>query len=60
MKYIETTFNGIRNITVSTGAGSFESFPVDEANPRYLAFLVQVDLTDEEVHALPTDEWFEV
>ena len=35
------------------------SFPAVVGNPNYDAFLLQVDLTDEEVHALPVNEWIE-
>jgi hypothetical protein len=47
MKYeeIETEFMGIvqKDIIIDNGDGSFKSFPADEANPEYVAFLAQLE-----------------
>ena len=34
------------------------SFPAEVGNPNYDAFLVSAKLTDEEVHALEPDVWY--
>lgn len=64
MKYllsiIPTPFGDESNISTTSDEVNFVTFPAIVGNPNYDAFLVQVDLTDEEVHALPVDEWFEV
>jgi hypothetical protein len=31
------------NIVIDNGDGSFKSFPADEANPEYIAFLAQLE-----------------
>ena len=49
----------IQNITTTSDDIAFTSFPAVVGNPNYDQFLIQVDLTDEEVHALPVDEWIE-
>jgi hypothetical protein len=47
MKYeeIETEFMGIvqKDIIIDNEDGSFKSFPADEANPEYIAFLAQLE-----------------
>ena len=47
MKYeeIETEFMGetTKHIIIDNGDGSFKSFPADESNPEYLAFLAQLE-----------------
>jgi hypothetical protein len=47
MKYeeIETEFMGVtqKHIIVDNGDGSFKSFPADESNPEYIAFLEALD-----------------
>lgn len=47
------------NISTTVDDENFTSFPAEIGNPNYDAFLIQVDLTDKEVKALPTDEWIE-
>lgn len=47
------------NITTTSDDINFTSFPAVVGNPNYDQFIVQVDLTDEEVKALPVDEWIE-
>ena len=46
MKYqeIETEFMGIKqkHIIIDNEDGSFKSFPADEGNPEYIAFLAQL------------------
>jgi hypothetical protein len=46
MKYkeIETEFMGImqKHIIIDNEDGSFKSFPADEANPEYIAFLAEI------------------
>jgi hypothetical protein len=47
MKYeeIETEFMGItqKHIIIDNGDGSFKSFPANESNPEYIAFLEALD-----------------
>ena len=47
MKYqeIETTHMGIteKHIIIDNGDGSFKSFPADESNPEYVAFLAALE-----------------
>ena len=47
MKYeeIETEYMGItqKHIIIDNGDGSFKSFPADESNPEYVAFLEALD-----------------
>lgn len=47
MKYeeIEITHMGIttKHIVIENGDGSFKSFPADESNPEYVAFLEALD-----------------
>ena len=38
------TFHGVfRHILIDNGDGSFKSFPVDENNPEYIAFLAALE-----------------
>jgi hypothetical protein len=50
MKYeeIETEFvgNTQKHIIIDNGDGSFKSFPADESNPEYIAFLAQLQEGD--------------
>ena len=52
MKYeeIETTFMGItqKHILIDNEDGSFKSFPADEKNPEYVAFLAQLEAEETE------------
>ena len=43
---IETEFMGVtqKHIIIDNGDGSFKSFPADESNPEYVAFLEQLEL----------------
>lgn len=63
MKYIINTYPNIvgtfTSITVTIDDENFLNFPAEVGNPNYDQFLDTVNLTDEEVHALPTDEWIE-
>jgi len=63
MKYmfsiIEAPSGILETITTTVDDENFVQFPAEVGNPNYDEFLVQVDLTDEEVKALPTDEWIE-
>jgi hypothetical protein len=45
-KKIETEFMGEiqKHIIIDNGDGSFKSFPADEENPEYIAFLAQLEL----------------
>jgi hypothetical protein len=49
MKYEEIEITNLRNgfvekfITVDNEDGSFKSFPADEENPEYVAFLAQLE-----------------
>jgi hypothetical protein len=44
-KEVETEFMGItqKHIIIDNGDGSFKSFPVDENNPEYIAFLAALE-----------------
>lgn len=63
MKYTKLVNKGFMgspdsvHICIKRNDESFISFPAEIGNPNYDQFLIQVDLTDEEVHALPVDEW---
>ena len=63
MKYmiIKSNFmeQDITNILVTNDEDNFISFPAEIGNPNYDQFLVRVELSDEEVHALPLNEWIE-
>ena len=63
MKYmfnvLESPSGILETITTTTDDINFVQFPAVIGNPNYDQFLIQVDLTDEEVHALPLDEWIE-
>ena len=51
MKYeeIETQFMGItqKDIIIDNEDGSFKSFPADESNPEYVAFLASISESSE-------------
>ena len=44
-KEVETTHFGVttKHIVIDNGDGSFKSFPADETNPEYVAFLAQLE-----------------
>jgi hypothetical protein len=44
-KEIETSYMGDtqKHIIIDNGDGSFKSFPADENNPEYVAFLEQLE-----------------
>jgi hypothetical protein len=44
-KEIETELMGVttKHIVIDNGDGSFKSFPADESNPEYIAFLEALD-----------------
>jgi hypothetical protein len=44
-KEIESEFFGViqKHIQIDNGDGSFKSFPADESNPEYIAFLAQLE-----------------
>jgi hypothetical protein len=48
MKYeeieVETMFGKFNHIVLEMSDGSFKSFPADESNPEYVAFLEQLKL----------------
>ena len=48
-KEIETEFMGEtqKHIIIDNGDGSFKSFPADEENPEYVAFLAQLEAEQE-------------
>jgi len=45
-KEIEIESYGVtqKHIIIDNGDGSFKSFPADESNPEYIAFLAQLEL----------------
>jgi len=53
MKFQEVEFEnnltGVpdKHIIVDLGDGAFKSFPADESNPEYVAFLASLEATDE-------------
>lgn len=62
MRYeiLETIFDsGIRKIINIDLGNSGVNFPAVVSNPNYDAFLVSAKLTDEEVHALEVDVWYD-
>jgi hypothetical protein len=36
-------YKGGKHIQIDNGDGSFKSFPADESNPEYIAFLAQLE-----------------
>ena len=50
MKYeeLETNYMGVtqKHIIIENGDGSFKTFPADETNPEYIAFLAQLEETE--------------
>jgi hypothetical protein len=52
MNYKEITLEGpegeSKHIIIDNGDGSFKSFPADESNPEYLAFLEALEATEPE------------
>jgi hypothetical protein len=48
MNYVELTDdNGKKHIMIDNGDNSFKSFPADESNPEYVAFLEALDAEEE-------------
>ena len=47
-KEIETEFMGVtqKHIIIDNGDGSFKSFPADQDNPEYVAFVKQLEEGD--------------
>jgi hypothetical protein len=43
MNYKEITVDNQKHIVIDNGDGSFKSFPADENNPEYVAFLTQLE-----------------
>jgi hypothetical protein len=45
---IETEFFGqtYKHIILDNGDGSFKSFPADESNPEYVAYLAQLETSE--------------
>ena len=39
MNYLEVEVDGQKHIIIDLGDGSFKSFPADESNPEYMAWL---------------------
>ena len=59
MKYSITIFDDKYSIITTSDNENFVSFPAQLDNPNYDAFLVSAKLTDEEVHALEPDVWYD-
>lgn len=63
MKYMLTTIKSltgdIYSITITNDAINFLSFKCEKENQNYVAFLMRSNLTDEEVHNLTLDIWYE-
>jgi hypothetical protein len=57
-KEIKTEFMGItqKHIIIDNGDGSFKSFPADESNPEYLAFIAEINGTPLTQNLLVDDE----
>jgi hypothetical protein len=49
MNYVEniSELDGSKHIIIDNGDGSFKSFPADESNPEYVAFLEALDAEEE-------------
>lgn len=47
------------NIIITEDDVTFSSFPTELENPNYDNFLEQVSLTDEKVHKLQPDAWYD-
>ena len=47
MEYKEITleYDGSKHIIIDNGDGSFKSFPADESNPEYVAFMSEINGT---------------
>jgi hypothetical protein len=43
MNFQEITVDKQKHIIIDNGDGSFKSFPCDESNPEYIAFLAQLE-----------------
>jgi hypothetical protein len=43
MTFEEIEMNGKKHIIIDLGDGVFKSFPADENNPEYVAFLKQLE-----------------
>jgi hypothetical protein len=52
MKYEEIEIESMgqtqKHIIIDNGDGSFKSFPADEKNPEYIAFLAQLEAEETE------------
>jgi uncharacterized HAD superfamily protein len=63
MKYMITKFKSfnidIYGVTTTSDDINFLGFPVEVGNPNYDAFLTQAELTDEQVHELKPDVWYD-
>ena len=45
MKYKEVKVENKNHIIIDNGDGSFKSFPADESNPEYVAFMSEINGT---------------
>jgi len=59
MKYSFIDSIHSRVVLITTDDSYCVSFAAAIGNPNYDAFLIQADLTDEEVHELTPDIWFD-
>ena len=63
MRYKIVEINGIiqdeKCVVVSISEDSALSVPVQQGNISYIDFLTSAKLTDEEVHALEPDVWYD-
>lgn len=62
MKYMYSTYTSIEgtfsNITITEDDVNFSNITPVVGNPNYDQFLVQVELTDKQVHTLTPDVWY--
>jgi hypothetical protein len=45
MKYKEVKVENKKHIIIDNGDGSYKSFPADESNPEYVAFMSEINGT---------------
>ena len=63
MKYLIIKYESFNedfwSIITTSDDEVFTSFPAEVGNPNYDAFLIQAQLTDEELHELTPDTWYD-
>lgn len=63
MKYeiilVQSKDEPYKSVIIEREDGSYISFPAEVGNPNYDNFLVEAELTDEQVNNLPIDVWYD-